>query len=342
MKAMVINALNTLENDEPVLSYTDVSIPVAGPREVLIRVSACGVCHTELDEVTGRTAPPRLPVVPGHQVIGRIEQLGPGVEGLGLGQRIGVAWIYSACGRCRYCQQGLENLCRAFVATGRDVDGGYAQYIKALAGFVYPIPSYLSDVEAAPLLCAGAVGYRAVRLARLKKGDRLGLSGFGASAHIVLQIVRYLFPDIEVFVFARQESERAFAMELGAAWAGDFGQSCPVQLDAIIDTTPVWRPVVLTLGQLAPGGRLVINAIRKEDVDKQALTELDYATDLWQEHRIQSVANVTRQDVRDLLSLADAMKLRPQVQVYDLKDANQALMDLKHRRIHGAKVLKVD
>lgn len=341
MKAMAIVGLSRSDGAFEPLAPLELPVPEPGPGEVLIKVNACGVCHTELDEITGRTAPPRLPVVPGHQVVGTIEQLGPAVQGLQVGQRVGIAWIYSACGRCRYCQQGLENLCPSFVATGRDTDGGYAQYTKAPAGFVYPIPPYLSDAQAAALLCGGAVGYRAVRLARLTKGQRLGLSGFGASAHIVLKIVRYLFPDMEVFVFARQPQERDFAIHLGATWAGDFSEDCPAQLDAIIDTTPVWTTVVRMLRALAPGGRLVINAIRKEDIDKHALTEIDFARDLWLERTIQTVANVTRQDVRDLLGLASAMQLRPEVQLYRLDQANQALMEIKDRKIRGAKVLLI-
>ncbi|MDH7600222.1 MAG: zinc-dependent alcohol dehydrogenase family protein [Sedimentisphaerales bacterium] len=342
MKAMIIPRICDLDIETDLLEPADVPIPLPGPGEVLIKVKACGVCHTELDEISGRTPPPRLPVIPGHQVVGLIEQIGPDVTGLQVGQRVGVAWIYKACGRCRYCQQGLENLCPQFVATGRDVDGGYAEYIKAVAGFIYAIPAYLSDAQAVALLCAGAVGYRAVRLARLARGHRLGLSGFGASAHIVLKIVRYLFPEMEVFVFARQQSERDFAIQLGVTWAGDFHQDCPVPLDAIIDTTPVWSTIVRMLRALAPGGRLVINAIRKEDHDKHTLLDLDYGRDLWMEHHIQTVANVTRQDVKDLLDLAGAMQLRPEVQIYRLEQANQALIEIKQRRIRGAKVLLID
>ncbi|RMF79472.1 MAG: alcohol dehydrogenase, partial [Nitrospirae bacterium] len=261
--------------------------------------------------------------------------------GLAEGERVGVAWIHSACGRCPACARGDENLCPEFRATGRDAPGGYAEALVAPAAFVHPIPEGLADAEAAPLLCAGAIGYRSLRLARLPKGGRLGLTGFGASGHLVLKLVRHLDPEATVCCFARSERERAFALELGAVWAGDTTDRAPVALDAIIDTTPVWRPVVEALANLAPGGRLVINAIRKEEVDKEALLTLDYPTHLWMEREIKSVANVTRADVRDFLTLAARAGLRPEVERYPLEEAGRALLELKQRRIRGAKVLMV-
>ena len=308
----------------------------------MIRVAACGVCHTEIDEIEGRMPPPNMPVVPGHQVVGRVEQAGGQVSGLQVGDRVGVAWIHHACGQCRLCVTGRENLCPSFRATGRDVNGGYAQYMTVSEAFACPIPDCLSDVEAAPLLCAGAVGYRALRLTQLENGQGLGLAGFGASGHLVLKVVRYQYPDTPVCVFARSPQEREFALQLGAIWSGDFTDPCPTPLEAIIDTTPVWVPVVEALKALSPGGRLVINAIRKEDLDKEALLGLDYARGLWMERQIQSVANVTRQDVREFLALAAAMRLRPEVQEYALEDANQALAELKSRHIRGAKVLRLE
>jgi propanol-preferring alcohol dehydrogenase len=208
--------------------------------------------------------------------------------------------------------------------------------------FAYPIPeSPMTDAEVAPLLCAGAIGYRSLRLANLPNGGRLGLTGFGASAHLVLKLVHHRDPDAEVFVFARSDAERAFAMELGAVWAGDTQDAPPAPLDAIIDTTPAWQPVVEGLRHLAPGGRLVINAIRKEDGDRDVLAHLDYAAHLWMEKEVKSVANVTRRDVTEFLHAAAAMGLRPEVQEYALEDANQALRDLKARAVRGAKVLRV-
>jgi propanol-preferring alcohol dehydrogenase len=208
--------------------------------------------------------------------------------------------------------------------------------------FAYPIPEVFSDVEAAPLLCAGAIGYRSVKLTHLQDGQNLGLVGFGASAHLVLQLVRSLYPSTKVFVFARSESERAFARKLGAVWAGDISEESPEKVDAIIDTTPAWRPIVEALKNLERGGRLVINAIRKEDADKSALLELDYATHLWLEKELKSVANVTRRDVREFLEVAAKIPIKPEVQIYKLEEANQALLDLKLRKIRGAKVLVIE
>ena len=315
--------------------------PTPGPGEILIRVSTCGVCHTELDEIEGRTPPPRLPVIPGHQVVGRVEGLGRGAEGFRAGDRVGVAWIFSACGQCVHCRRGEENLCDRFRATGRDANGGYAERMTAPAAFAHAIPDAFTDAEAAPLLCAGAIGYRSVRLAGLEDGQSLGLTGFGASAHLVLKLVRHRFPRTRVFVFARTEPERAFARELGAAWAGDTAERSPELLRAIIDTTPAWAPIVAALENLERGGRLVVNAIRKEDADKDALLGLDYPGHLWLEKEIKSVANVTRSDVRDFLRLAAGIPLRPEVQEYPLEEANRALIELKAKIIRGAKVLRV-
>jgi propanol-preferring alcohol dehydrogenase len=258
-----------------------------------------------------------------------------------LGDRVGMAWIFSSCGECEFCRSGLENLCPEFRATGRDADGGYAEYMKAPAAFVFRIPEAFTDVEAAPLLCAGAIGYRSLNLTGLRNGQRLGLTGFGASAHLVLMMARHRFPDSEVCVFARSPEERAFALQLGAVWAGDSADSSPLPLAAIIDTTPAWQPVVAALANLAPGGRLVINAIRKEAGDRDCLAELDYPRHLWMEREIKSVANVARSDVAGFLALAAEMGIRPETEEYPFEEANRALLDLKQRRIRGAKVLRV-
>jgi len=304
-------------------------------------VSACGVCHTELDEIEGRTPPSAFPRILGHQVVGRVAATGPDVRDVRPGDRVGVAWIYSACRRCAYCRDGRENLCADFRATGRDADGGYAELMTVPSAFAYPIPDVFPDVEAAPLLCAGAIGYRSVMLTGMKDGDTLGLTGFGASAHLVLKMVRHRFPRSRVFVFSRSQEERAFAHELGAAWAGDTADRAPAALAAIIDTTPAWKPVVGALANLAPGGRLVINAIRKEEADKEELSRLDYPAHLWMEKQVTSVANVTRRDVREFLHVAAEIPIRPEVEPYALADANRALVDIKRRRIRGAKVLVV-
>jgi propanol-preferring alcohol dehydrogenase len=341
MKAMVLERISALTENPAPLVLAEWPKPVPRSDELLIEVSACGVCHTELDEIEGRTPPTRFPMILGHQVVGRVAELGSSATGFAVGDRVGVAWIHSACGICTYCRAGNENLCERFEATGRDAHGGYAEYMTAPAGFVFPIPDAFSDVEATPLLCAGAIGYRSLKLSELEDGETLGLSGFGASAHLVLMMVRHRYPNTRVFVFARNTEERAFALELGATWAGDWTDEPPGKPDAIIDTTPVWKPVVESLRHLAPGGRLVVNAIRKEDADKDYLLRLDYPSHLWMEKDIKSVANVARSDVGDFLALAAEIPIRPEVEAYALEDANRALLDLKTRRIRGAKVLRI-
>ncbi|MFL6197214.1 MAG: zinc-dependent alcohol dehydrogenase family protein [Thermoanaerobaculia bacterium] len=341
MRAMILRELASLEENPEPLELADLPVPEPGSGEVRVRVATCGVCHTELDEIEGRTPPPRLPVVPGHQAVGRVDALGPDAAGLRVGERVSVAWIFSACGRCKYCLEGNENLCPFFAATGRDVDGGYAEFMIAPAAFTHTIPDAFSDLEAAPLLCAGAIGYRSMKLTGLVDGEPLGLTGFGASAHLVLKMVRYRYPASEVYVFARSEGERAFARELGAVWAGDTLEEAPEKLAAIIDTTPAWATVVEALKNLAPEGRLVINAIRKEERDKDALLRLDYPAHLWMEKEIKSVANVARSDVRDFLALAAEIPIHPEVQEVPLEEANRALLELKQRKIRGAKVLRI-
>lgn len=341
MKAMVLNEISSFaENREP-LQMVDLPDPAPGEGEILVRISTCGVCHTELDEIEGRTPPPRFPMVLGHQVVGKVIETGKGADRLRSGDRVGIGWIYSACGKCEFCIKGDENLCEEFKATGRDANGGYAGYITVLEDFAFKIPDLFSDSEAAPLLCAGAIGYRSLRLTEMEDGQTLGLTGFGASAHLVLKMVKYKYPESEVFVFARSEKERAFAKELGAVWVGDTEENSPVKLDCIIDTTPVWRPVVEALKNLRSGGRLVINAIRKEDIDREYLLKLDYPRHLWMEKEIKSVANVARRDICEFLGLASRIPIRPEVQEFGLEEANRALVELKERKIRGAKVLKV-
>ena len=342
MKAMVLNRISSLEQNKTPLELTVLPDPVPRTREILIKVSACGVCHTELDEIEGRTPPPHFPVVLGHQVVGRVESLGDRASQFETGDRVGVAWIHSACGNCQFCLDGNDNLCRHFKATGRDVNGGYAEYMTVMEDFAYRIPDVFSDSEAAPLLCAGAIGYRSLKLTGLKDGRNLGLTGFGASAHIVLKLARHQYPNSNIFVFARSPAERAFAKELGAVWAGDTEAEAPEKLDGIIDTTPVWKPIVEALRNLKPGGRLVINAIRKEDVDKACLLQLDYPAHLWMEKEIKSVANVSRSDVSEFLALAARIPIKPEFQEFALAEANQALVELKEQKIRGAKVLRID
>lgn len=339
---MVLKNLQNLAETQFPLELLEVPEPALGEREILIRVSACGVCHTELDEIEGRTPPSYLPIILGHQVVGQVAAAGSLANTYQIGDRVGVAWIYSACGRCSHCLSGNENLCSDFKATGRDADGGYAEYMKVSEAFAYRIPDVFRDVEAAPLLCAGAIGYRALQLTGLKDGQNLGLTGFGASAHLVLKMVKFQYPNTTIFVFSRSEPEQAFARELGAAWAGDTNSTAPDKLDCIIDTTPAWRPVVEALKNLAPGGRLVINAIRKEEADKSELLKLDYPAHLWMEKEIKSTANICRSDVAEFLELAARMGIKPEVQEFALKEANSALLELKTRKIRGAKVLRVE
>ncbi len=330
---MILAETAPLEPGRNSLQLTDLPVPEPGPGEILIKVSACGVCHTELDEIEGRLTPPRLPVVPGHEVVGVVEKSGEGARVFEPGQRVGVGWIHHSDGGRD------ENLSPEFRATGKDVNGGYAEYMTVPEQYAYPIPEVFTDEQAAPLLCAGAIGYRALKLARVSNGDRLGLTGFGGSAHLALQLARHLYPDTDVYVFARDAAAREFARECGAVWAGDSAERCPDPLHAIIDTTPAWKPVVEAMRNLRPGGRLVINAIRKEDNDKEALLSLDYGEHLWREKEIKSVANITGRDIREFLDIAAAIPIRPETESYALEDANKALLALKFEPVKGAKVL---
>lgn len=341
MKAMILERLCDLNENKTPLRYGDAPKPEPKEKDLLLRVTACGVCHTELDEIEGRTPPAKLPVILGHQVVGEVVGSGKKARRFDKGDRVGVAWIFSACGLCEFCLDGLENLCERFRATGRDAHGGYAQYMTVSEDFAFSIPAGYKDAEAAPLLCAGAIGYRSLRLTELQNGQSLGLTGFGASAHLVMKMAAYRFPDSRVFVFARSEREQRFAKKLGACWAGHTRDKPPQRLDAVIDTTPAWQPVVAALANLKPGGRLVVNAIRKETADQECLMQLDYPTHLWLEKEIKSVANVARSDVQAFLDMAAAMDIRPEIQEFDLKDANRALIELKERNIRGAKVLTI-
>jgi alcohol dehydrogenase, propanol-preferring len=341
MKAMVMTRVCDLHEERNPLELREVPKPEPKKGEVLLRVLACGVCHTEIDEIEGRTPPRRLPVILGHQVVGRVEETGLGAGRFKKGSRVGVAWIYSACGTCEFCRSGQENLCAGFRATGRDADGGYAEYMTVSQDFAYEIPKIFSDMEAAPLLCAGAIGYRSLNLTGLWDGQNLGLTGFGASGHLVLLMVKHKFPRSKVFVFARAGKEREFARELGAEWTGNPDEASPEMLHAVIDTTPAWKPVVEALSNLDAGGRLVVNAIRKEKSDQDYLLKLDYPRHLWMEKEVKTVANVTRADVAELLQLAAEIPIKPEVEIYPLEEANRALLEIKERRIRGAKVLRI-
>ncbi len=336
MRAMQIIRLCDLDETEAPLAAVDAPMPEPERDEVLVRVSACGVCHTELDEIEGRTPPPELPVIPGHQVVGRVESLGRECRRLNIGDRVGVGWIHHSDGGAE------ENVSLAFRATGRDVDGGYAEFMVVPEDYACIVPDAFSDVEAAPLLCAGAIGYRSLRLCELADGEALGLMGFGGSAHIVLQLARHLYPDSKIFVFARSEEQRAFAVELGADWAGDVNDTPPSPPRAIIDTTPAWLPVLASMEHLGPGGRLVINAIRKSDSDRASMADIDYPRHLWMEKEIKSVANLCFSDIAEFLPLAAKIPIRVETEVFALEDANRALHSLHRESVRGAKVLVVD
>lgn len=335
MKAMVLKRLGSLDHFPNPLSLKEIPRPVPRDDEILIRISTCGVCHTEIDEIEGRTPPKFLPIVPGHQAIGEVVESGESVTRFCVGDRVGVGWIHSSSGAAD------ENISDEFCATGRDVNGGYAEFLTVQEDYAYEVPAVWSDVEAAPLLCAGAIGFRALKLAEIHDGETLGLTGFGGSAHLVLQLARATYPSSEIHVFARSDSQRKYALECGASWAGDTEETPPSRSRAIIDTTPAWKPVIAALACLCPGGRLIINAIRKDDADKSELLNLSYHEHLWMEREIKTVANITQFDIREFLVEASRIPIRPCVQTYPLTEANTAIQELHAGRFVGSKVLVI-
>jgi propanol-preferring alcohol dehydrogenase len=335
---MVLRKFRPIETGgEKPLDLVDLPVPVPSPDQVLIKVSVCGICHTEIDEIEGRLVPPKFPIVPGHEIVGRVHAVGSEVRKYRPGDRVGVAWIHSSCGRCSFCVRGDENLCDDFRATGLHAHGGYAEYTVVSEDFAYPIPENFSDAQAAPLLCAGVIGYRALRLSGIKSGQVLGLYGFGASAHIAIQVAKHR--GCKVFVFTRQgqKDHQNLALKLGADWVGVTGEMPPQRLRCAIDFTPVGEPVKEALRVLEKGGRLVINAIRKVN----PIPELDYAQDLWHEREIKSVANVARQDALEFLPLAAQIGIKPEVREFPLEQVNDALLLLKQGKMHGAGVLRI-
>ena len=340
MKAMILKKVAPIE-EEP-LQLEELPTPQPGPKQIRVKISACGICHTELDEIEGRLQP-SLPIILGHEIVGKVESLGPEAAKFKLADRVGIAWINSACGKCHFCRRGNENLCPDFHGTGCNANGGYSEYTVVSEDFAYLIPDRFSDSEAAPLLCAGAIGFRALRLTKLQDGQILGLFGFGASAHIVIQIAKHKYPNSRVFVFTRpqQKEHQDLAKKLDADWIGATGDTPPEKLNCAIDFTPAWNPVVQALKVLEKGGRLVINAIRKEERDKETLLKLDYPAHLWLEKEIKSVANITRADAEEFLPLAAEIPIVPEVQEFNLEEANKALILLKQGKIQGAGVLKI-
>jgi propanol-preferring alcohol dehydrogenase len=298
-----------------------------------LRVQACGVCHTDLHLVEGEIALPKLPVVPGHQIIGRVDAVGEGVTRLRAGDRVGVPWLYSTCGECEYCLGGLENLCDRARFTGQHVDGGFAEYMVVPAAFAYAIPHGFPDDQAAPLLCAGIIGYRSLQLSEIQPGGRLGLYGFGASAHITIQVARHWGCD--VYVFTRSEEHQRHALELGAAWVGQAQDTPPAEIDSAITFAPAGWLVPEVLRVLRKGGTLAINAIHMSPIP-----EMPYSL-LYGERTVRSVTNATRQDGEELLRLAAEIPIHTDVELYPLDEANAVLQRLKQGQIQGAAVLQV-
>ena len=332
MRAMVLDGPAPI--DIGPLAEVERAVPEPGPGELLVRVSACAICRTDLHVVEGELPLVRSPIVPGHQAIGRVERAGPGTTRFRHGDRVGIAWLRATCGACAYCRSGRENLCPDARFTGYHADGGYADYALAPEAFAYAIPEVFDDVGAAPLLCAGIIGYRALRLAQVPDGGTLGMYGFGSSAHITLQIARAR--GARVFVCTRKVDHRRLAVALGAAWAGDIHDAMPARADGIIVFAPAGELVPIALDNLAPGGTLSLAGIYMT-----SLPAIDYAK-IYRERAIRSVTANTRADGEELLEAAARIPIRPTVTTFSLADANRALQLLKHGGIEGSGVLVMD
>jgi propanol-preferring alcohol dehydrogenase len=309
----------------------EMAVPSPTASQVLVRVLACGVCRTDLHVVDGELSGTRIPIVPGHEIVGRVEEAGSDVSSVAVGDRVGIGWLADACGRCDYCRASRENLCRAARFTGHHVNGGYAEFVVADARWCYPLPESYDDRHAAPLLCAGLIGYRALRMA----GDsrRLGIYGFGAAAHIVAQVARQQGRDVFAFVRPQDEMARQFALDTGVAWAGWSNQAPPVELDGAVIFAPIGALVPEALSRVSPGGRVVCAGIHMSDIPAFAYRLL------WEERSVRSVANLTRDDATTFLALASTMPIRTHVRTYELANANQALSDLRSGTLTGAAVL---
>ena len=319
--------------DSKPLSLAALDLPIPGPHEVRLRIHACGLCHTDLHIVEGDLRLPLLPVTPGHQIVGVVDEIGSGVTRFKIGDRLGVPWLYSTCGKCEYCTSGRENLCDNARFTGYHADGGYAEYMVIGEEFAYPIPERFSDIQAAPLLCAGVIGYRALRLSGIKSGQRLGLYGFGASAHIALQIA--LYQGCEVYVFTRSKQHQELAAELGASWTGRAEDKAPHPVESSIIFAPAGQLVPLALRALKKGGTVALAGIHMSP-----LPEMEYAL-LYEERTLRSVANSTRDDVREMLEIAAEIPIRTEVETFALEETNEALRKLKRSEIRGSGVVRV-
>jgi propanol-preferring alcohol dehydrogenase len=331
MKAMRFSHPNQVEKDP--LELVEVPKPEPGQGQIRLKVNMCGVCHTDLHIVEGDIHPSKTPIIPGHQVVGAVDALGENVDRFSLGDRVGVPWFYDACGICEYCQRGKENLCPQARFTGFDVDGGFAEYMIAEAEYALPMPSTMDDREAAPLLCAGIIGYRSLQQAEFEPGERLGLIGFGASAHLTIQVAHHW--EGEVYVFTRSEEHCEHARSLGAAWVGGIEDDAPGELDCAIIFAPAGHLVPKVLEKLRPGGTLAINAIHMTPIP-----EIPYQL-IYGERTLRSVANATYQDGFAYLKLAAKIPVRATTQLYPLADANRALSDIKHSAINGEAVLQI-
>ncbi len=332
MKAMILREARPIEENP--LQIVDIEEAAPGPGEIRVGISACGLCHTDLHTVEGELPPAKLPLIPGHQVVGRVERVGAEASRFRVGDRVGVAWLHSTCGNCAFCLHGKENLCEQARFTGYDVDGGYAQYINVPQDFAYPIPQGFPDLEAAPLLCAGIIGFRALRLAEVERGGRLGLFGFGASAHIAIQVAVHW--GCQVFVFSRSEEHRDLARKLGAVWTGRAEEDAPHKLDSAIIFAPAGKLVLDGLRVLRRGGTLALAGIYMTPIP-----QMDYARDLYYERTVRSVANNTRADGEDFLRLAAEIPIHTEVQTFALEEANHALRLLKEGKIQGGGVLAI-
>ncbi len=320
--------------DENPLILTDIPIPLPGQHEVRIRVHTCGMCHTDLHTAEGDIPLPKLPVIPGHQIVGVVQACGRKARRFREGDRVGVPWLRYACGQCHYCKNGNENLCNNAEFTGLQADGGYAEFAIVNEAFAYSLPKDFLDHQAAPLLCAGVIGYRALRLSEIRSGERLGLFGFGASAHIVIQIARHW--NCEVYVFTRSSEHQRHARALGAAWVGQAEDSPPEKLESAIIFAPAGRLVLDGLRVLDKGGTVVLAGITMTPIP-----EIDYGSLLYHERKLRSVANATRRDAQALLELATEIPLRTEVEIFSLSQINRALQKLKQSRIRGAGVIEV-
>lgn len=319
--------------DENPLSMVETAEPRPGLKQVCLRVNMCGVCHTDLHTVEGELELPKLPVIPGHQIVGVVEALGEGASRFQIGDRVGVGWLNWSCGECEFCRRGQENLCFNARFTGLHADGGYAQYTVMDEKFAFSLPETFSDAEAAPLLCAGIIGYRSLRLSGIEPGGRLGLYGFGASAHLAIQVARHW--QCEVHVFTRSQEHRRHAEELGAAWVGGADDTHAASLDASVTFAPAGWIVPLALSHLRPGGTLAINAIHMSPIPEMAYDSL------YGERVLRSVTNFTRQDAEEFLKLAAEIPIKTDVELYPLVEANEVLQRLKASEIRGAAALNL-